>query len=170
MDKEWKTVEGIGCWDICRVREASSVRDEERRAGTKVHFGRIAELCMEKESELPEGHEFRRYRVRAVFLGDNVRDEYFNWAEVAELSSNPPSMEASRAVDAVGSLEGYLLKHGDAKGAYTQSYLLGVDTWVALPANRWPKHWRGKHRNPLVPLILALYGHPDACGRWETHC
>ncbi len=107
---------------------------------------------------------------RAVFLGDNVRDEYFNWADFAELSSNPPSMEASRVVDAVGSLDGYRLKYGDAKGAYTQSYLLGVDTWVALPENRWPKHWRGKYKNPLVPLILALYGHPDAGGRWEAHC
>ncbi len=76
--------------------------------------------------------------------GDNVRDEYFHWDEFAEFCSNPPSMEASRAVDAVGSLDGYRLKYGDAKGAYTQSYLLGVDTWVALPENRWPKHWRGK--------------------------
>ena len=92
------------------------------------------------------------------------------WAEFAEFSSNPPSMEASRAVDAVGSLDGYRFRYGDAKGAYTQSYLLGVDTWVALPENRWPKHWRGKYKNPLVPLILALYGHPDAGGCWEAHC
>ena len=93
----------------------------------------------------------------------------FNWVEFAELSSNPPSMEASRAVDAVGSLDGYRLKYGDAKGAYTQSYLLGVDTWVALPENRWPEHSRGRYKNPLVPIILALYCHPDAGGRWEAH-
>ena len=92
---------------------------------------------MEKGSELPKGHALRKYKVRAVFMGDNVRDEYFNWAEFAELSSNPPSMEASRVVDAVGSLDGNRLKYGDAEGAYAQTYLPGVDTWVALPENRW---------------------------------
>ena len=48
MDKEWRKLEttkrpdpqdkGIGCWDIYRVSEASSLRDEARRAGTKVQF------------------------------------------------------------------------------------------------------------------------------------
>ena len=146
------------------------MRDESRRAGAKVHCGRIVELYMERGIEMPKGHELRKYKGRAVFQGGNVRDEYFSWAEFAELSSNPPSMEASRAADAVGSLDGYRLRYGDALGAYTQSYLLGVDTWVALLENRWPKHRPGKNKNPLVPLILALYGHPHARGRWEAHC
>ena len=103
-------------------------------------------------------------------MGNNVRDEYFKWAEFAELISSPPSMEASRAAGAVGRLEGYLLKHGDATGAYTQSYLLDVDTWVCLPEHRWPKHGVVSTRTQMVPLILALYGHPDAGGRWEAHC
>ncbi len=25
-------------------------------------------------------------------------------------------------------------------------------------------------RDPVVPLTLALYGHPDADGYWEAHC
>ena len=28
----------------------------------------------------------------------------------------------------------------------------------------------GKYDNPVVPLVLALYGHPDAGGLWERHC
>ena len=60
---------------------------------------------MEKGCELPEGQELRAHEGRAVLLGDNVQDEYFNWAELVELSSIPPSVEASRAVvDAIGSL------------------------------------------------------------------
>ena len=59
MDKEWKKLDttkrpdpkdkGIECLDISEIRGEPSVRDEARRTGTKVHFGRIAELCMERE-------------------------------------------------------------------------------------------------------------------------
>ena len=52
-------------------------------------------------------------------------------------------MEASKALDAMGSLAGYNVQTGDARGAYTQSYLRGCVTWVALPAERWPKEWIG---------------------------
>ena len=152
---------GIGCWDISRVREASSVRDEARRAGTKVHFGRIAELRMEKGRELPTGHELRKYKGRAVFLGDNVRDEHFTWAEFAELSSNPPSMEASRAVDAVGSLDGYLLKYGDAKGAHTQSYLPGVDIWVAILCQYQWRQWVLVLTTPMLWPSVLWQCHPS---------
>jgi hypothetical protein len=39
---------------------------------------------------------------RAVFLGDTVKDERFNWAEFADLRSSPPTMEAAKAFDAMG--------------------------------------------------------------------
>jgi hypothetical protein len=45
----------------------------------------------------------------------------------------------------------------------------GVKTWVRLPRERWPKAWE-KFHDPVVPLRLALYGHPDAGGYWEKHC
>ena len=79
-------------------------------------------------------------------------------------------MEAAKAIDAMGSLPGYKVKTGDARGAYTQSLLRGAETWVTLPENRWPKSWKGKYRRPVVRLILALYGHTDAGGFWEEHC
>ena len=46
---------GLGAWDESNVREASSVREEARKAGKTVHFGRIVELCHEKGSELEDG-------------------------------------------------------------------------------------------------------------------
>ncbi len=58
-------------------------------------------------------------------------------------------------------------KAADAIGAYCQTYLKGTPTWVILPANRWPKHWNGKCKNPVVCLVLALYGHPAAGGWWN---
>ncbi len=48
--------------------------------------------------------------------------------------------------------------------------MLGAETWVTLPENRWPKHWKGKFHRPVVRLVLALYGHADAGGFWEAHC
>ncbi len=79
-------------------------------------------------------------------------------------------MDAAKALDCFGSFPGYTVKTGDAKGAYTQALLLGAETWVTLPENRWPKHWKGKFHRPVVRLILALYGHADAGGFWEAQC
>ena len=39
-----------------------------------------------------------------------------------------------------------------------------------MPRNRWPKEWGTKFQDPVVPLRLALYGHPDSGGIWEKHC
>ena len=46
----------------------------------------------------------------------------------------------------------------------------GTPTWVSLPKHRWPPDWSGKYKNPVVPMVLALYGHVDAGGYWEAHC
>ena len=54
--------------------------------------------------------------------------------------------------------------------AYVQSRLGGTESWVRIPKDRWPSEWTGKFRKPVVLLKLALYGHPDAGGYWESHC
>ena len=46
-----------------------------------------------------------------------------------------------------------------------------TETWVRLPPEAQPKAWATLGlRDPVVPLIKALYGHPDAGGYWEAHC
>ncbi len=118
---------GIGAWDEGNTREASDVRHEARLKNLMVHLGRICELCHEKESELAGRDPGKKMKGRAVLLGDNVRDQDFNWAEFCELGSSPPSMEAAKALDAIwGSLPGYVVKTGDARGAYTQPLLKGL--------------------------------------------
>ena len=44
-----------------------------------------------------------------------------------------------------------------------------MPTWVRLPKDQWPAAW-SKYHDPVCPLLLALYGHPDAGGYWEQHC
>ena len=82
-------------------------------------------------------------------------------------------MEAARAADALSLFPGYNQLQSDAISAYTQAFLRGTNTWVVLPKNRWPASWVGKYADgdpPVVPLVLALYGHPDAGGYWEETC
>ena len=42
---------------------------------------------------------------------------------------------------------------------------------MRIPREQWPKDgsWEGID-DPVCPLVLALYGHPDSGGYWEQHC
>ena len=156
MDKEWTKLarhrrpnpkdKGIGAWDIESVRNLADVKREARDNGTTIHHGRIAELCTQKNSELPDGHEAKVWKGRSVLLGNHILDEDSKWAVFTELSSSPPTLEACRYLDAISCFPGYQTKIGDANGAYCQSYLEadenGIVTWVSLPEHRWPEHWK----------------------------
>ena len=72
-------------------------------------------------------------------------------------------MEAAKIIDVFGSQPGYSKQQADARQAYTQALFTGIETWVRLPRNRWPKEWKGM-KDPVCPLRLALYGHPDSGG------
>mgnify|MGYP000544545869 CR=1 FL=1 len=122
-----------GAWDETNVREASSVRAWARQNGATVRFARIAELCHENGSELKEEDPPIMTKGRCIPLSAGVTDLDFNWAQLAELGSSPPYMEAARALDALGSLP---VKTGDARGAYTQSFMHGAEAWVTLLKNR----------------------------------
>ena len=181
MDKEWNGLrfmkrpdpndKGIGVWDETRVVEYDDVIKRCRQQRVEATFARIAELRTEKNSELPKGHKARKFKGRAVYLGHNVRTHRFEGAVFQELGSNPPSMEAAKFLDAISCANGYVCKAGDATSAYAQAYLRTknkkgepVENWVELPAKRWPGEWVGKYRRPVVPLVLALYGHPESGG------
>ena len=79
-------------------------------------------------------------------------------------------MEASRSADAFGLLPGRSIQIADGESAYTQAKLGGDLTYIRIPKDRWPESWKGKYTYPVVPSVLALYGHPDAGGFWEQHC
>ena len=130
---------------------------------------------LKKGSELPEGDPQRKFKGRHVFLGDQVKDQDFQNAEFEQLGSSPPTFESARAVDALPLVEGYEQTTADATSAYTQTFIGsarggGTPTWVRIPRHRWPKHWEGKYRDPVVRMALALYGHVDAGGYWEEYC
>jgi hypothetical protein len=170
LAKEWDRLRKAGCWDESKVTEWDTVSANARRSGAKAHVGMIFEICVEKGSELPPGDPSRKYKGRVVFQGNRVKDENWNAAMFSELGSAPATMQAGKSVDAYGVMEGNLLEQCDAEQAYIQSKL-GSDcaTWVRLPKDRWPPSWRGMS-DPVCPLVLALYGHPESGGWWERHC
>ena len=94
---------GRGAWDEDSVREASSVRVQARQSGATVHFARILDIYHERGSYFKEDDPQHNMQDRSVLLGDGVIDQELSSAALAELRSSPPSMEAARALDAVGS-------------------------------------------------------------------
>ena len=167
--KEWTKLRQAGCWDESKVREWSDVASEARRNSTTMHVGLIFEICVEKGSELAPGDPNRKYKGRVVFQGNNVKDENWNTALFQELGSSPATMEGGKACDAFGLAAGHFVEQADAAQAYIHAQLKGVPTWVRLPKERWPEKWAGM-RDPVCPLLLALYGHRDSGGYWERHC
>ena len=126
---------------------------------------------IEKNSELAAGDSRRKFKGRVVFQGNNVRDQHWEWAMFQELSSAPATMEATKTCDLYGSLPGHIVQQADATQAYTQAKLKGVKTWLRMLYDDWPDEWKqAKMKDPVCPLILALYGHPDSGGHWEAHC
>ena len=80
-------------------------------------------------------------------------------------------MEGARAVFALSLFQGYTGSQSEAMSAYTQAFFKGRKTMVHLPRNRWPTSWaKLGYDDPVVPLVLDLYGHPDDGTQWEERC
>ena len=170
LDIEWNKLVKKTAWLYDTVQEWSTVSEGAKKKGKKVHVGKVFEICVEKGSELPLCHKLRKFKGRTVFQGNNVRDENADVALFSELGSSPATMEAGKSVDAYGSQPGHITQQNDGVQAYTQALMEGIETWVELPVDRWPKQWVGKYRRPVVLRRIALYGHPDSGGLWEIHC
>ena len=177
MQDEWDRLRKVrrpdgtfGVWDESAVEEWSDVRKRFRALGKSVHVGLVFGIVVEKNHELDPKDKRRKYKGRAVFQGNNVRDAYGNWAIFADLGSSPATMEAARAADAYGLFPGHAIEQSDAEQAYTQAWLGGTPTYVRLPRDQWPEAWvKAGMTDPVCPLRLALYGHPDSGTEWEKH-
>ena len=169
VQAEWDRLASKKAWDTSVVKEWSTLANEARAKGTKIHFGYVFCFCVEKNSELQP--ELRKYKGRAVFQGNKVVDQNWDVAMFQDLGSNPANMDASRAADCYGCFPGHGLEIADAEQAYIQADLKGTETWVCLP---WEARTEGMKKSkwvrPVVRLTKALYGHPDSGTFWEDHC
>ena len=172
LKKEWDRLRSCGdkgCWDEANPRERSDVESEARKKGKTAHFGIVFDICVEKNHHLPAGSPGRKFKGRAVYQGNNVRDQDGNWAIFQDLASCPSTMAASKVADYYSLSPGHDGEQADAEMAYTQAEFSGADTWVGIPREQWPTSWfdkngEPKYWSPVCKLIKALYGHPDSGG------
>ena len=175
MRTEWDRLVANEVFDMDSVAEWSIVRDSARMRGETIHHGSLATIVVEKGAELPEGNTSRKYKGRTVFLGDQVKDQNADTAIFEDLQSSPAAMEAGRVVDFWGCLPNHGLSTADGVQAYIQADLRGPKTWVDIPREHWPPKWfradgSPMYGRPVVRLIKALYGHPNAGAFWEQEC
>ena len=104
LEVEWDKLRNIGgvkgnsAWNESEVREWEEVK-HDCPSLDDLHIGSLHELCVEKGSELPAGNPGRKFKGRAVFLGDRVKDGWGYSAVFEDLSSSPASMEAGKICD-----------------------------------------------------------------------
>ena len=172
MQKEWKGQRDAGVYDFSIVRAYDDVVREAKRKGVEVQYmARVRGICVEKNHQLPKGDPRRKFKGRGVLLVNQVKNQNWEAAFVQDLGNSPASFEASRWVDFYGCLPGNGVKLADAIQAYIQAVLTGPACWVELPDDAWPAEIPFRtYRRPVVRLVKALYGHPDAGTMWEIHC
>ena len=141
-----------------------------RMGGCAERLRAVFDICVEKNSELPKEDRSRKFKGRVVFQGNRFFDHNWDVAMFNEMSSCLATMQAAKGADIYGLLPGHIVEQAAAEQAYTQALLGGTKTWIRLPEDRWPRESVDrKMKDPVVPLIKALYRHPDAGGYWEKH-
>ena len=179
LDKELGTLRSQGVWDEDGVREWRSVRIRSGADGKDDLVGRLFAIMGEKNAEDGVLPHLRKYKARIVFAGNNIQTASGTQAHelFQELSQTPAAMGSVRAALGIAALQGHIPKVRDATQAYIQARIDGPDrprTWVRLPRQWWPAAWfdaSGKplYDDPVVPLVRALYGHPESGALWDAH-
>ena len=112
--------------DLNTGRKQDEVAAQARSIWHLHIFGDIFGTCGVKGSEFQEGDPAKKWKGRFVFRGSDVKDEYNDTAIFNELSSAPATLEASKAVEAYGPIDGHTSSQCDAEQAYVQSRLGGT--------------------------------------------
>ena len=158
------------CWVEADRRPRAEVIAEAKAKGIDIQFSAVYGIIGEKGSELPKGDPRRKFKGRGVLLGNRVFDQDFCQATFSDMGNAPTLMEGARFTDAYGCLPGHGEQQADAVQAYIQAPMRGPICYVSLPpeAVQNPDFYYAV-KDPVVPLLLALYGHPDSPTYWEQY-
>ena len=128
---------------------------------------------MVNNSEIPE---LSGYNGRIAFQRHMVRGEFGDFQVFPDQGSGASFVAASRVMDMISLLLGRAGEQGDAPQAYAHCEMgIGMHdrahTWPELPYDWWPEECKKKRmRRPVVPLVVALCGHPPSGRCWENYC
>ena len=138
-------------------------------------------LCCLKNAEFEKAPT--EVQGPACVEGDNIRDKDGLQAVFTEQGAGASQMVAAKSLDVVARMPGTAGSAADCVSAYTQvknadmARLLKLPrnkcpvVWIRIPKDRWPKWWHEKGLvDPVVPLLVNLYGHPLAGLLWEKTC
>ena len=176
MRDEWNGLTEQGTFEFGTNKEPLIYEYDEMRAVAKtndeeIHFGRVHGIMVAKHWQLPKDDPRRKFKGRAVLLGNKVTNQNIEAAFFQDLGNSPATFEAARWADLYGLLPKNSVTLADAIRAYIQADLKGPRFFVELPPEAWPP-WvnLSKYRRPVVRLKKALYCHPDSGTMWEQHC
>ena len=176
MRDEWSGLTEQGTFEFGTAKnpliyEYDAIRHEGKKNNEEIHFGRVHGIMVEKHWQLPKEDPRRKFKGRAVLLGNKVTNQNIEAAFFQDLGNSPATFEAARWADLYGLLPNNSVMLADAVRAYIQADLKGPRFFVELPPEAWPS-WVNlqEYRRPVVRLRTALYGHPDSGTMWEQHC
>ena len=96
MRSEWARLWDKRVWDRRDVREWEAAARLARKDCENIHMARIFGICVEKNSELPEGDPARKFKYRGVFGGNQVTTETWDQAQFLDQGSSPASQEVGK--------------------------------------------------------------------------
>ena len=136
VEVEWARLRAVGkhgCWDEKNPRPKVEVMAEAQKGNRTVHFGKLMELCVEKNYDIPGQSKFKG---RVVYRGDCVKDEWGDQAIFKDIAQCPATLEAAKVGDLIACLPGCAGQQGDATQAFPQAEFKGTETWISLPRTR----------------------------------
>ena len=174
LDVEWQKLIDKGVWDANKVKECKQIVSDAQKKGEKIHIGRIFEICSIKGDELPEGHPQRKYKGRTCYPSRETMCSMRIATTLSSLRCHPPLLPWKLQRYWMPSVHSPVLLKSKLMHA---RHILKPSLQVCRRISDYQEIGgpmaqavaEQLYRDALVPMLLALYGHPDSGGIWERY-
>ena len=101
MRDEWSGLTEQGTFEFGTAKnplifEYDAIRHEGKQNNEEIHFGRVHGIMVEKHWQLPKEDPRRKFKGRAVLLGNKVTNQNIEAAFFQDLGNSPATFEAAR--------------------------------------------------------------------------
>ena len=116
LDKGWEKLEKLPAWQLSKVKSKKEVIKEAQKKKKNIHFATLMDICHLKNAELEPKHQ--KYKGRAVFRGDILKDDSGSYAVFTEQGSSASQMTAAKVMDVLAGLPDCAGQAADAVSVY----------------------------------------------------